>query len=334
MYKAAHKETGRQVALKVLRTPEDVEPEVWARCMVRFEREAAALLALSSPNIAKVYEYSIDPDAPYLALEFIQGESLKHRIDQHGAIPVPQAIEITGQILQGLVHAHDAGCCTGDLKPANIMLEDALWQGRRVVLIDFGIVKSTMASGQDTTTGDRLLGTPRYMAPEQILGTTIDERADLYSVGLVCVEMLSGQPVVKGTDAINVVAQHLMGELSIDLVGLNLPQGLEAWLGSMIAKEASQRFVSARDALRALRDLHTEPGPLAPPLMDVTPLEQARPKQVDVLSEEALFLPRRPSPFWIAAIAAALTLLGSRAGGRFTPCFLPLPLRLPLRLCR
>ena len=187
VYRATHKETHRQVALKVLRTPEDVDPEVWARFMVRFEREAAALISLSSPNIAKVYDYSVAPEQPYLALEFIQGTSLKRLLELQGKLPVPQAIEIVGQILQGLVHAHDAGLLHRDIKPANIMLEDALWQGRRVVLIDFGIVKSTIASGQDTTTGDRMLGTPRYMAPEQILGGKVDERGRPLCGGLdVC----------------------------------------------------------------------------------------------------------------------------------------------------
>ena len=272
VFRATERLTGREVALKLLARPDQVSEEDWSTCLERFEREAQSLLALSSPNIAKVYDFDFDELAPYLALEFIGGESLEAVLKDRGDLPWPSAVEITGQVLQGLIHAHDAQLLHRDIKPANVMIEDALWQGQRVVLVDFGIVKASDGSERDITTANRLLGTPRYMAPEQLLGEAPDARSDLYSVGLLTYEMLTGRALVQGSEAIHIVAHHLMGDLRLDFDGVNVPDDLQRWIRAMTARDVDARPMNAREALHRLRDVSALP----PEAEDAPSLDPAR----------------------------------------------------------
>src|SRR5471032_2849650 len=182
VYRGLDETLDRQVAIKVI-SPELVEDEL----VRRFRAEAVTLAKVNHPNIATVYELFRDDDRLLMVMELVNGQTFEQLIDRGGPMSNESAASLTGQILEALGHAHRVGIVHRDLKPANLMLTDA----GIVNVMDFGIAR---VSGTERMTSDGLMvGTPAYMAPEQVRGEEVDGRTDLYAVGVVFYRLLTGK---------------------------------------------------------------------------------------------------------------------------------------------
>jgi serine/threonine protein kinase len=246
VYRATQTKLARQVAVKLLH-------ESWGASDVqrgRFEREAKALAALEHPNIVKVLDYGLSSGQPYLVMELLEGETLTQRLKQ-GALPLESALHIARQLLDALVFMHGAGLVHRDLKASNVFLQRTA-AGERVKVLDFGLAKSTMpASGADATlTRDgTVVGTPAYMSPEQATGDVVDARSDVYAVGVLIFQMLSGRLPFEG-DAIEQVRSHLVApvpSLSRARPVRELDSALEKLIWRAMAKRREDRFATAED---------------------------------------------------------------------------------------
>ncbi|HVN74687.1 MAG TPA: serine/threonine-protein kinase, partial [Thermoanaerobaculaceae bacterium] len=195
VYRARDTRLGRDVAIKVLPTEFASDPER----LRRFEQEARAIAALDHPSILAIHDVGSHDGAQFIVTELLEGQSLRERL-HGGALPVRKAVEIGVQMAQGLAAAHEKGIVHRDLKPGNVFVT----KDGHVKILDFGIAKlvqpepepgpsgTTVTPTQSTDTG-AVLGTAAYMSPEQVLGKTLDGRSDLFSLGLVLYEMLSGR---------------------------------------------------------------------------------------------------------------------------------------------
>ncbi len=248
VYRARDESLGRDVAIKVL--PKEVagHPDR----LRRFEQEARAAAALNHPNILAVYGFSTTPDnAPYLVSELLQGQTLRERLQQ-GDIPVRKAIEYALQAARGLAAAHSRGITHRDLKPENIFLtRDGV-----VKILDFGLAKlaepgggpqGSMATVSVTEPGV-VLGTVGYMSPEQVRGQTVDHRTDIFSLGAVLYEMLSGRRAFQGSTSADTMSAILKEEpADLSSTGRHLPPALARTVHRCLEKDPAERFQSARD---------------------------------------------------------------------------------------
>lgn len=179
---------GRPVALKMMRRNRRGTADE-----ARFYREARAMAAIRDPGVVDLYDFGILADgAPFLVMELLGGESLAARIKAEAAIEVADALDIAAELLMTLASVHAGGLVHRDIKPSNVFLSDVNFDELTVKLLDFGI--SHLNDGSESLTGDGIaVGTPTYMSPEQILAQAVDERTDVYGVGLVLFEMLTGR---------------------------------------------------------------------------------------------------------------------------------------------
>jgi eukaryotic-like serine/threonine-protein kinase len=253
VYRAQDLRLKRDVALKVLPADFACDPA----SVVRFEREARAESALSHPNIVQVYQVGHNDGIYWIASELVRGHPLRQLIER-GAVPVRLAIEIAIQISDGLAAAHAAGIVHRDLNPANVMLTP---EGRAKIL-DFGLAKSghaisggcgTLAAG--LTTPGLIIGTPGYMAPEQISGKPADPRSDIFGLGVILYEMLSGKRAFNGDSTVEVINANLKNDPAE--LPSSLPSPHRRIVHRCLEKDPSRRFQSAADigfALLAVSD--------------------------------------------------------------------------------
>ena len=245
VYRARHVATGRDVALKVLN--EGAGSEEWAR----FQREAVTLARLRHPGIVPIVDYGEAGGCPYLALELVEGQTLAERIKRGGPLPYDEAIDLTLQVARALGAAHAQGVLHRDLKPANVLL-----RGHQALLTDFGLSRSTVVDDARLTATGMVVGTPAYMAPEQVRGAELDERADVYSLGASLYEMLTGQPPFAGRSAIATMTAALEeepqppGKLRPDL-----PAELEQLCLRCLRKDPAQRYLDAATLVQELQRL-------------------------------------------------------------------------------
>ncbi len=248
VYQAEDLRLKRLVALKFL--PPDLTRDPDAN--QRFVLEAQAASALDHPNIGTVHEIDqTDDDRLFIAMAYYEGETLKKRLSR-GPLPVAEALDIAVQIAQGLERAHEAGIIHRDVKPANVLLTTR----GEVKIVDFGLAK---LAGQNTVTATgTTLGTPAYMSPEQSRGTEVDPRSDLWSLGVVLFEMVTGERPFGGEDGVAIVHSILYETPPppSDLAPALRPEE-EAVILRCLEKEPLQRYLSAQTLLRALRALQT-----------------------------------------------------------------------------
>ena len=199
VYKAEDPNLDRLVALKTIILEEDSAGR--AEYQKRFMLEAKAAGKLNHPNIVTVFDYGEHEGLAYLAMELVEGTDLRSRL-QKEAIPAAESVEIARQVAEGLAYAHARGVVHRDIKPGNVMING----GGQAKIMDFGLARMRMADHK-TSTG-MVLGTPRYMSPEQISGEPVDQRSDLFSLGIVLYEMLTGTRLFAGEDMTQV--QHLI----------------------------------------------------------------------------------------------------------------------------
>jgi tetratricopeptide (TPR) repeat protein len=248
VYKAWQPTLRRYVALKVL-TP-DLAGD--AEFVKRFHQEAVAAANLKQTNIVTIHDVGVEGDYHYIAMELIEGTSLAERVRSGPTLTPEQVVDIITQVGAALDYAHERGFVHRDVKPANILVDAS----GRVVLTDFGLVKALSGSGVTSTLtrAGTVFGTPRYMSPEQIKDEPLDYRSDLYSLGIVCYEMLSGQVPFDSTTTHSVLyAQVNTPPPPLrDMAGLAVPPPVEAVVERMLAKARENRYQSAGQFARDL----------------------------------------------------------------------------------
>ncbi len=253
IYRATHLSSGHVIALKVLHSDLAADESLAAR----FRREGATLASLSSPYTVATYELGETDDGTlYIAMELLRGESLLDRFRACGPLPWRGVLEIMKQVCYALGEAHALGIIHRDLKPANIHLET----NDHVKLIDFGIAKLMRGSdsddGNDLTRVGQAVGTLEYMAPEQLIGSTCDGRSDIYSLGVVVYEMLTGRrPYQDATGPTSLVTAVLMQPLvapSTLWPAGNIPAEADAFVLRCLARDPKDRFASVTDVIAAI----------------------------------------------------------------------------------
>lgn len=256
VYRAVHVHMHKTVALKVLRP----EMTVVRGALARFEREAVAAGRISHPNVAAATDFGrIGTDGPfYLVLEYVAGKSLRREL-KAGPFSVSRALAVAIQACEGLVAAHQQGVIHRDLKPDNIMLVDD--NGRDLVkVLDFGIAKVTdppAEAGEHQTRYGVVMGTPRYMSPEQAAGGAVDHRTDLYALGVILFEMLTGQAPFAASGLNAVLSQQLVNDPPP--LPPHVPRDLAKICSTLLAREADGRPESAVVVLDMLRAVRVEP---------------------------------------------------------------------------
>ena len=266
VYVGEHLRIGRLDAIKVLRGGLATDSD----SISRFNRGARNLSAIRHPNVCTLYDYGETEDgSPFLALEMIDGESLKEIIDREGVLPVPRALAITRQIASALDAAHHAGIVHRDLKPGNVMIERGRDGSDIVKVVDFDIAKGPGGqSGDEVTELGFVVGTPEYMSPEQLMGERLDGRSDLYSLGLVLFRLVSGALPFRGGSTQEIMLQRLTAEpLPLDEIraGFSGPPGLQAILDRSLAREKDNRYANAQDFRADIDRLGAGQAPAAPP---------------------------------------------------------------------
>jgi serine/threonine protein kinase len=234
VYAAQQLPLERPVALKVLVAQLAREPENRAR----FEREARVASALRHPNAVEVYDFGEDDGRAYLAMEFLHGRTLREELSDKGPLPVPRVLDLGYQLADVLVAAHLIGMVHRDLKPENIFLE-----GERLVVVDFGLafIAERPRAGR-MTRDDLISGTPEYLSPEQARGLALGSASDVYALGCVLYELVTGAPPFVG-DAATVIAKHIYAEPASPRAkaAQPLPDGLEAVILRALGKRPETR---------------------------------------------------------------------------------------------
>jgi serine/threonine-protein kinase len=265
VYLATHLRLQRAVAVKVLHPEHVRNPEL----RKRFEREAKSLAALQHPNVVTILDYGVDDDLPFLAMELLEGEPLAVAIGR--GLSYERAIAIAIDVANALAYAHAQGIVHRDLKPANIFLQRIPDGGELVRVLDFGLAKFVHTRDDNTLTqGGSLMGTPAYMAPEQAMGERVDARADVYTLGLVLYEMVTGREPYTG-DAVELIRHQLetpLPAIAPAFPGASWAPALDAVLARATAKPRGERYLDGaafREALYALEGAPTRAsGPDGP----------------------------------------------------------------------
>ena len=250
VYRAYDRIENRWVAIKILR--EELSDN--SDFLRRFRNESKAIAVLSHPNIVKVYDVSFGDRIQYIVMEYVDGITLKQYIEQQGEIKWREALYFTVQILQALQHAHERVIIHRDIKPQNIMLlEDG-----SIKVMDFGIARFTQAETQTMT--DKAIGSVHYIAPEQARGGHINDKADIYSVGVMLYEMLTGQLPFVADNAVSVAIMQMQAEPTPPTrINPSIPKGLEEITMHAMEKNPAQRFPSAADMLEDVERFRRNP---------------------------------------------------------------------------
>ncbi|GAA3803950.1 hypothetical protein GCM10022403_042380 [Streptomyces coacervatus] len=244
----------RTVAVKQLSSVLAHDPQSRAR----FRREAHAAAALNHPAVATIHDVGEEPHPdgprPYLVMEYVQGATLAEVL-QGGPLPVVDAINTACAVLDALRHSHECGIVHRDIKPSNIMLTGP----DTVKVLDFGIAKAFTENATRITGSGAAIGTPAYLSPEQINGSEIDHRADLYAMGCLLHELLTGQPPFRGESPFSVMHQHLFAAPEpVSLLRPQIPPAVEAVILRALGKDPKERFADAGQMRAALVDALTQ----------------------------------------------------------------------------
>src|ERR1039458_7766572 len=248
---------GRTVAIKTM-LPEGLSPDEFLEYKKRFKVEAMAAGVLAHPNIITVYDYGEDDGVLYLAMEYLEGKSLEKIVQEQGVLPIETILPIYDQICNALDHAHNNKIVHRDIKPANIMiLNNGL-----VKVTDFGIAKM-MAMGM--TQVGQILGTPNYMSPEQVKGRHIDGRSDIFSLGVILYELVTGEKPFGGQN-ITTLIYNIMHENPIPPRELDasIHSGLSFVISKALAKNVDERYQTCRELAEDLKNYKTLGGAASP----------------------------------------------------------------------
>jgi tRNA A-37 threonylcarbamoyl transferase component Bud32 len=308
VYAARDRTLDRPVAVKRLKANLDDPP-----ARARFEREARALAGFSHPNAVAVFDAGNDADGPYIVMELLAGPTLSEHLRVHGRLSFAEASGIADQILAALGAAHARGIVHRDVKPANVLFA----ADGTVKLADFGIAKVMADATADVTMTGELVGTPKYVAPEQTIGGRATPQSDLYAVGVLLYEMVAGvAPFAGDTPAATLAAHQRAPVPDLRVVRPDAPAGFVAVVTRALAKDPDERFADAAEMRAALRGEATV-GSAAP----TVPMGQTVPVDETLVLAPVRSPARRRWP-WVAAaalvagalVAALVALAGSGSG--------------------
>jgi len=310
VYKAMCHRLNRLVAIKILKDEYLQDPEL----RQRFQAESQAVAKLSHANIVNVYDVSTQGNLDYIVMELIDGITLKKHLQQLGVLSWREAIHFTSQIAKALEHAHSRGIIHRDIKPHNIML---LRDGS-VKVADFGIAR--MVAAQNTLTREAL-GSVHYISPEQAKGGRVDNRADLYSLGVVMYEMLTGELPFQGESPVAVAIQHINATPRQPReINPNIPIGLEQITMKAMCANLPTRYSSATQMLADLEAFRAEPDILFPYGQIITETEELLPEPEPEDDEPEVYLPQpvrkkrmqsRRGPLIAVLISVLVVVLGA-----------------------
>ncbi|MBU0587593.1 MAG: protein kinase [Gammaproteobacteria bacterium] len=248
VYEGRDPNLDRRVAIKTIKV-ENLSEEAAAEYEARFRTEARSAARLQHPNIVSVYDSDRDGDTAFLVMEYVEGEDLKHHLDQGFRYSLEQAVGIMRDLLAALEYAHSQNVVHRDIKPANLLIEGS----GRIKLTDFGVAR-IQDSGESTRTQGSMVGTLKYMSPEQVQGLTIDARADLFSAGIVLYQLLTGARPFDGENDFAIIHQiinhHPAAPSSFNT---GLPREVDAVVARALAKSRDARFATAREFADALQ---------------------------------------------------------------------------------
>jgi serine/threonine-protein kinase len=258
VYTAVQEPIGRLVALKLMRPCHASDPTL----RERFAREARLLARLTSRSAVTLLDFGADADGtPFMVLERVVGPTLEQAVRAEGPLAPARVASLLREVLHALAEAHALGIVHRDLKPANVMLtRDALGH-ETVKLLDFGVARS-LAAGEAGAEG-AVVGTPSYMAPEQIRGEPVDGRADLYALGCLACTLLTGQPPFVAASPMELLLRQLEADPPTFDAGLGIPLGLQAVVRRAMAKRPEERYPDATAMAAALAALSIGPGAAA-----------------------------------------------------------------------
>jgi hypothetical protein len=259
VYLAEHVKMQRKAALKVMNPGMNQDPDAIAR----FNREANNASKINHPNVCQIFDFGETPDGLiFLAMEFIEGQSLTALIEKTGSLPAPRAASIIHQAADALGVAHDYGIVHRDLKPDNIMIAKNRDGSDMVKVVDFGIAKASTSDAQKVTKTGLVVGTPEYMSPEQLAGDQLDGRSDIYSLGLVAFNCLTGTLPFPSKSAQEAMIMRLTDQpkkLADMKPDVQWPAELQAVMDKALARDANDRYQTApefgRDMTRAVEKM-------------------------------------------------------------------------------
>jgi Tol biopolymer transport system component len=324
VFRARDERLGRDVALKLINTGSSGNPDH----VRRFEIEARAAAALNHPNIVAVYDVGLDDGSPYIVCELLEGQTLRQRLSE-GPLPIRLAVDYALQIIQGLIAAHERRIVHRDLKPENLFVT----RDGRVKILDFGVAKLQSAPGdggrsvEDLTTITKtgaVIGTVAYMSPEQLRGKSVDHRSDIFSMGGILYEMLTGRRPFRGETEVDTITAVLREDPpELDLEQARIPLAFRQVVRHCLEKEPEQRFQSARDlafALETLPSSSTGRARFGPPKLRTKILPWA---VAAALLVALIILPRRPAPQTTFATSYRRVTFdqGTLYAARFAPDF-------------
>ncbi len=251
VYKAEHILLKHYVALKILHKHLAGDDEY----LTRFQREARTVFKIKHPNVVTLHDFGVEGDSPYLAMEFIEGRSLKEILNSEGLLDVTRVYIITRQILLALGEAHSNAVVHRDLKPDNIMIAEKADGSEFAYILDFGIVKVLQSDVEEdllqTKTG-LVFGSPQYLAPEQVMQKAVDARTDLYSLGAMIFEMLTGELPFQAETALQTMFQHINSEprsIKETRPDLKISENINKVILKLLAKVPDDRYQSVEECL-------------------------------------------------------------------------------------
>jgi serine/threonine protein kinase len=315
VYRGTDMVLSRSVAIKVLSSDYSRDPAF----VERFRREARAAARLNHPTVVSVYDTGSDDGVHFIVMEFVSGRTLAQILAAEGPLLPERAAAISARVAEALSFAHEAGLVHRDVKPGNVMLTDR----GDVKVMDFGIARAASGPGQAITETTSILGTAAYLSPEQAEGKPVDPRSDIYSLGVVLYELLTGQPPFSGPSPVAVAYKHVMEEpVPPSAVRSGVPSALEAIAMRALAKDPSRRYASA-DLMRADLEAAAGGGTESPvPVPDTERQGRDRTETLPPVVPPPTRQPpsrRRVWPFVLVALAVAavvaLIVVGLLGGG-------------------
>ncbi len=311
VYLAEHVGLKKKIALKVLHPDLRLSDEQ----LQRFQREGIAAGKFNHPNAIQIFDFGKDGGTIYLAMEYVEGSNLHEYLDRKERLTVPTAVALGRQILSCLAEAHRHGIVHRDLKPDNVMVVPGSRGDVRVKVLDFGLSKLVALRGNEQSTlvtqVGRILGTPRYMSPEQCGGEETDARSDLYAVGLMLYEIVSGERPFREESASDILLSRATQEapsLAAQCPGLEAPAELDGFLTRALQRRREDRFQSADEMLSALEALDLDA---------MVPLSAAGRPAARASGARGDAAPGSKRMLWVAALAFVVmaVVLGPRLFG-------------------
>jgi serine/threonine protein kinase len=303
VFKAEDVKLNRLVALKVMK-PDQITEDIARQ---RFIAEGQSAASIQNDHVIAIYQVGEDNRLPYMAMQFLDGETLDRRIGRKVKIPVSDIIRIGREVALGLQAAHDNGLIHRDIKPGNIWLEA---ETGRAKILDFGLVRAIGDQNQHLTRTGFVMGTPGYMSPEQARGIKVDGRSDLFSLGAVLYEMCTGREPFMGSDMMaTLMALAMESPPPIRMLNPEIPPALAELVSWLLAKSPEDRPRSARMVVDSLAKIQGKPG--AGPVVAPAPRPSTfSPMSINgAISEPASPVKAGASPLFVACLAVALFIL-------------------------